>query len=249
MEDAINLKELLQTLKKRLLLIISITVLAGIISALITYFYLTPIYQSSTKLLINQTKDNQTTLNSSDVQVQANIQLIDTYNEIIKSSRILNEVAQKIDAGITAGQLNGQIEIVKSQNSQVVTIVVKDANAKLAAEIANTTAEVFQKEIVKIMKVDNVNILDKATVNPWPVEPNPVRNIAIALVIGLVAGIGIAFLLDYFDSTIKSEQDIERELGVTVLGNVAIIDDIKMEEMKARRAAKKQMVRSESLGS
>ncbi|MEH7180560.1 YveK family protein [Neobacillus vireti] len=247
MEETINLKELLSTLKKRLVMIILIAITAALVSGVISYFYLTPIYQASTQLLINQKRENQT-VNSGDIQVQANVQLINTYNVIIKSPAILDKVALKLGSDITSGQLNGAITVGQEANSQVVRISVRDTSAKRAAEIANTTAEVFQTEIVKIMNVDNVNILAKAVENNYPVEPNPIRNIAIALVIGLLLGVGLAFLLDYFDNTIKSEVDIEKELGLPVLGVIATIDEIKLEEMKERRAARKSTARSENIG-
>jgi len=76
------------------------------------------------------------------------------------------------------------------------------------------------------MNIDNVNILSKAKVeeNPAPIKPKPLLNMALALVVGLMLGIGIAFLLEYLDNTIKSEQDIERLLQVPVLGAVAAFD-------------------------
>ncbi|MEY2194031.1 YveK family protein [Neobacillus sp. BF23-41] len=250
MEETIDLKELLLILKKRLLLIITIVLLAGIASGLFTYFYLTPMYQSSTKLLINQTKEDQSSVNSANLQgqVQGNLQLIDTYNEIIKSSAILVKVAEKLNTGITVEQLISEITLASSENSQVVTIVVKDASAEQAAKIADTTAEVFQTEIVKIMKIDNVNILDYATVNPSPVDPKPTLNIAIGIVVGLMLGIAVAFLLDYFDNTLKNEKDIERELGLPVIGMITKIDEIKLEEKVSRRADK-SLARGEYLGS
>lgn len=249
LEDAISFKEVLQLLKKRLLFILSVTLLAGMASGLFSYFFITPIFQSSTKLLINQTNDNQRTMNSGEIQVQANLQLIDTYNEIIKSSRILGKVAEKLASGITVEELTEQISVEKSENSQVVTIVVKDASAEQAAIIADTTAAVFQTEIVNIMKIDNVNILDAATVSNKPVEPNMLKIIAIALVIGFLAGIVIACLLDYLDNTLKSESDIEKELGIPVLGNIAIIKDVEKEKKRNRKTANKSRVRSENLGS
>lgn len=250
MEESIDLRELFQILRNRLSLILIITITAVFVSGLFTFFYLTPMYQSSTKLLINQAKDSQTTVNPSDIQVQADIRLIDTYNQIIKSSRILAEVAEKLGTDVTVDQLNKQIEVQKTENSQVVTILVKDASAKHAAKIANTTAEVFQTEIVKIMKVDNVNILDKAVVNNLPVEPNPTLNIAIALVVGLMAGIGVAFLLEYFDNTLKSEQDIEVKLGAPVLGCIATIGDVKVDKSREqRRAIRKSAVKGERFDS
>ena len=81
------------------------------------------------------------------------------------------------------------------QDSQVVNVTVQDPDPQMAANIANTTAEVFQKEIVKLMNIDNVNILAKANIgeNPSPVKPQPLLNIAIALVVGLMAGVDLRF--------------------------------------------------------
>ena len=186
---------------------------AGIIS----FFIITPIYQASTQLLVNQAKNEQTEYNTN--TVQTNLQLINTYNVIIKSPAILDKVADQLGSDLTAGQLNEKITVASAADSQVVNVTVQDPDPQMAADIANMTAEVFQKEIVTLMNIDNVNILAKAEIgeNPSPVKPQPLLNIAIALVVGFMAGVGLAFLLEYFDNTIKNEQDIEKVLGLPVL--------------------------------
>jgi capsular polysaccharide biosynthesis protein len=128
---------------------------------------------------------------------------------------------------------------------------VQDPNAKVAAQIANKTAEVFKEEISDIMNVNNVSILAKADVteNPSPIKPRPLLNVAIAMIVGLMASFGLAFLLEYFDNTIKNEQDVEKILGLPILGVIAMIDDQKMEDSVARRNARKSSVRGENFGS
>jgi capsular polysaccharide biosynthesis protein len=249
MEETISLKELFETLKKRLLLIVSITVIAGMVSGVVSYFFLTPIYQASTQILVNQTKNDQGLYSPS--EVQTNLQLINTYNVIIKSPAILDKVVDELKLEMTASQLNGKITVGSEKESQVVNVSVQDSNPDTAALIANKTAEVFQKEIKSIMNVDNVSILAKAVVadNPSPIKPRPLMNVAIAIVVGLMAGVGIAFLLEYFNNTIKNEQDVEKELGLPILGIIATIDDQKMEDLKARRAARNSRVRGETIGS
>ncbi|OHR74239.1 capsular biosynthesis protein [Bacillus sp. HMSC76G11] len=249
MEETISLKELFQTLKKRLSLIIIITAIAAATSGIISYFILTPIYQSSTQILVNQAKSDQQAFNPG--EVQTNLQLINTYNVIIKSPAILDKVIQQLDLNMTSGQLNENVAVASEQNSQVVTISVQDKDPKQAAEIANTISTVFQKEIAAIMNVDNVSILSKADlgIDPSPIKPKPVLNIAIALVVGIIAGVGLAFLLEFLDNTIKNEQDIEKHIGLPVLGAITRID--MEQEMKDQKVAGNQITRTrgESIGS
>lgn len=222
--EEISLTEIFQTLKKRVWLIFSITSIAAIASAIISFFILTPIYQSSTQILVNQTNNEQALYNVSDIRT--NIELINTYNVIIKSPAILDKVIEELEIERSYGQLNSQISVASQNNSQVISITVQDPDPVLAAKIANTTATVFQREIIKIMNVNNVSILAQASIgdNPSPVKPQPLLNIAIAVVVGLMVGVGIAFLLEYLDNTIKSEQDIARILDIPVLGTVTVIN-------------------------
>ncbi|KKK38887.1 capsular biosynthesis protein [Mesobacillus campisalis] len=249
MEETISLKELLQTLKKRMALILAITLTAVIVSGVVSFFFLTPIYQASTQILVNQKNDEQAMYNSS--QVQTNLQLINTYSEIIKSNRILDIVADELNLGLTTEELKGQITVSNQNESQVINISVLDENPDTAADIANTVANVFAKEVVHIMNVDNVSILAEAAVTNGqaPVKPQPVLNIAIALVVGLMAGVGLAFLLEYLDNTVKDEQDVERQLELPILGVISVIDDKAMEEIKHGRSARKTKARGETVGS
>lgn len=246
MEETISLKELFQTLRKRLSLIVLITALATMTSGIVSYFFITPIYQSSTQLLVNQSREDQTPFQYTDIQT--NLQLINTYNVIIKSPAILDIVRDELNLEESIEELNEKITVNSEKDSQVVNISVQDPDPGRAATIANTIASVFQKEIKNLMKVDNVNILSKAEVkeNPSPIKPKPLLNMAIAFVVGLMTGVGIAFLLEYLDNTIKSEQDIEKILELPVLGAISEIDD----EFEATGQTKiqKSRVRGETYG-
>ena len=239
MEETISLQELFKTLRKRLILIISMVAVVVMIAGVISYFFLTPIYQASTQILVNQQKIEQQQFNSQDIQT--NLQLINTYNVIIKSPAILSKVIENLDLDTTPAALTNKITVTNAQNSQVVNISVEDPEPFKAVDIANTTAQVFQEEIQKLMKVDNVNILSPAVhvENPSPIKPNPVLNMAIAAVIGLMLGVGIAFLLEYLDTSIKNEQDIEDILQLPILGLISPIPEINnvnvTSQIKSRR--------------
>lgn len=233
MEETISLQDLFATLKKRLGLIVILTILAVIIAGVVSYTLMTPIYQTSTQILVNQEKTDASQLTNQNIQTD--LQLINTYSVIIKSPAILDEVSQQLDLGLSVESLISKITVSNAENSQVVNIAVQDPDPAIAVDIANTTADVFQEKIYELMNVDNVSILSPAVLkdNPSPVAPNPMLNMAIAGVIGLMLGVGIAFLLEYLDTSIKSSQDIEDVLDIPVLGFVSPIQE---ETIVAERA-------------
>lgn len=227
MEETISLRELFAVLRKRLWLIVLITIIAATVSGVISFFVLTPVYQSKTQILVNQAKSNEQLLYNTQA-VQTNVQLINTYNDIITSPAILDKVVKELKMNKSAQSLSGQIQVTSAPDSQVAQIVVQDTSAKRAAQIANMTASVFQKQVPKLMNVDNVKVLSKATVgeSASPIKPQPLLNIAIAVVVGLMIGIGLSFLLEYLDNTLKTEQDIENILDLPVIGVVTNIKDV-----------------------
>ena len=145
MEETISLQEIFQTLRKRIFLIFSFTVLAASLSGVISYFYITPIYESSTQLLINQESPEQM---YGVGDIETNLQLINTYNEIIKSPVILDLVKEELALKkMTMTELIKKISISSKGDSQVVTITVQDPDRFIARDIANSTASIFKREI------------------------------------------------------------------------------------------------------
>lgn len=224
MEETISIKELFLILRKRIWLIIVSTVISVATGAILSFYIITPTYQTSTQLLVNHTSNPEAQFSYGDIQT--NLQLINTYSVIIKSSAILDLVRDELDLKITTNALNEKISVSSQQDSQVVNIVVQEENPNTAVLIANKTAEIFQREIIKIMNVDNVTILAKAEMGETPnqVKPQPILNIAISFVIGFMVGVGMVFLQEYLDNTVKSERDIEKQLGLPVIGVVGLMN-------------------------
>ncbi|MGH1288376.1 YveK family protein [Bacillus toyonensis] len=246
MEETICLKDLFDILKKHVLIILSIAIGAAIVSSIINFYFVTPIYQSSTQILVNQKKQEGIIQPG---EVQTNIQLTNTYKVIIKSPVILEQVKNKLKLEISVQELSKRINVANEKDSQVIIITIQDEDIKTASDIANTIAEVFKDEVSKIMNVDNVTILSKAEINEGeePVKPRPMLNIGIVFGIGLILALGLAFLLEYLDSTLKTEEDIEKELQLPVFGVVTHISEEKRNVDNGLTDAKK--VRRRTIGS
>lgn len=223
MEETISLQDLFKTIRKRIGLIALLTILAVTIAGVISFLVLTPVYQSSTEILVNQSPTEAGQLTNQNIQTD--LQLINTYSGIIKSPVILSQVVEELNLDMTSDQLTEKITVSNADQSQIVNISVQDEDPSMAVDIANTTASVFENDIQELMNVDNVRILSPAVMkeNPTPVAPNPMLNMAIAAVVGLMLGVGIAFLLDYLDTSMKDQQDIEDILGLPLLGIISPI--------------------------
>src|SRR5699024_1846761 len=225
MEETISLKEIFEVIKKRFVLIVAIVCAAAIIAAVVSYFVLTPKYAASTKFIVNQGKQDESAAYSVN-DVRYNVELINTYNDIIESTAISQEVVETLELDMTAEELVKTIQVSSANDSQVVTVSVENESPVVAASIANTTVEIFQDQLTDLMNVDNVKILTAAELgeNPSPVSPNKKLNIAIAIVLGGMIGVGIAFLLEYLDNTIRTEEDVDKHLGLPVLGVISTIE-------------------------
>jgi capsular polysaccharide biosynthesis protein len=199
----INLKELFLVIKRRLWIISAVTFLAIVLGIILNNTTTVPLYQASSRIIIGADGETQKTL-----QV------------IVKDSIILDKVVKELNLNTSSAALAGQITVASIDASQVVSIAVIDTNPIQAAKIADTTAEIFKKEIPLIVGQDYVKLLSKAKVIDVPINPKNNNKIIIAAIAGLVISIGLAFLLESLDDRIRSEKEIESILGVQVLGRV-----------------------------
>lgn len=220
MEETLNLEDILQVIKKNVIMILIFTLLSGCIAAFGTIFLVTPQYEAKTEILVSQSQNTQSVNNQ---DIQASLQLINTYRDIIKSPTVLDEVINNLELEDTSEAISNKINVSNKNQSQVATVTVNDASPQKAENIANEVASVFQSKIVEIMNIDNVSILTVADVgeNPAPVSPQPVINTAIGLIIGMLAGLVIAFIRAFMDKSIQTEEEVKKYFDLPVLGKIS----------------------------
>ena len=218
MEEEISLVELFDIIKKHFRYIVLTTLATTVIAAIYTLFLVTPMHQSSTEMLVTQSSSENTMVSQSDITTS--ISLINTYEDIIRNNVILDPVIDDLDLDMTTGALRESITVQSQTNSQVFSIRAEHENPYQAAEIANTTADIFQDQIYDIMNVDNVTIISEATPNLSPASPNNLLNIIIGFLLGAMIGIGIIFIRELVDNTVKSKEQAEKITGWHNLGEV-----------------------------
>ncbi len=223
-----ELREYLNIIRRRLWMIAVFVLLATLTTAIVSYYFIQPIYEASTKLIVNRSNDEAGVPQLDFNTVNMNLKLIDTYKEIIKTPRIMDKVLElHPELNMTTDELISTVKVSSVNNTQVMTLEAQDASYEKAAHIVNAVSSVFKDEIPSIMKVDNVSILNEAlpNANPEPVKPKPLLNILISFIVSFMMGLGIAFLLEYLDDTIKSEEDVAQILGLPTLAVISKVKD------------------------
>ncbi|MBF2758619.1 capsule biosynthesis protein CapA, partial [Staphylococcus haemolyticus] len=132
---------------------------------------------------------------------------------------IIDDVAKK-DSKYSASQIKNMLNVASQSDSQILTINVENGSKNDAERVANEVAQIFRKDMPKIMNVDNVSILSKADGTATKVSPNLIQNLAIGLVLGLILALVIVVFKELFDRRIRTEEDVKRELNIPVLGTI-----------------------------
>ena len=232
----IDLVGLFYYLKKKIWIIVMVAVISAVIGFIYTSAFVTPQYTTETRMyVLNRTNENN--LTGSDFSVSNYV--LNDYKVLITGRNVTQEVIRKLNLNMPHTGLQQKIAVTIPENTRVLQIRVTDASAQRAADIANAVCDVAAVQIQQIMDVDAVKQVYAAEVPQSPSSPNVGRNTATAAFLGLLAAVGILTLIYVIDDTIRTEEDVERHLGLSVLGVIPDSSDMHV-GAEASAAAKKK---------
>ncbi len=225
-----EIKKYIDLIRKWLWLVIALPVAVGAVTAYLNFYVFVPTYEASTTMLI-------TGLSTTDVvegaataaatmsyeDIIAGQSLISEYSAIISSNRVTGAVVKELnDPDINEDVLRGMISINSVNDTRIIRISIVDPDPIEAAKIANVVADVFSDEIVSLYKIENVDIIDTAEVPELPFSPKKARNVVLSVFAAFIFSIGIMLLLEFLNTKIKTSEDVESRLGLSVLGRIPI---------------------------
>lgn len=164
----------------------------------------------------NGAQGQQTT--QSDVNL--NQSLVATYSEIVKSRKIADNVIKNLSLDYDTDELLNHVTVSTKQDTEIIKVEVVDSDKGLAADITNEIIKEFSKEISSIYKLQNVSQIDVAEEAEEPYNINIVKDMVIYLFVGIVLAFGVVFVIYYFDTTIKSSDEVENRFDLPVIGVV-----------------------------
>ena len=221
-EIEIDVRSLFATILNRLFVIILIGILVGGVAFVYTKFFISPQYVATTKVYILSKQDtNQKTLTTSDIAFAS--YLAKDYETLLTTRPVLQEVKKELNLDMSTDELEKMITVNVETDTRIMEISVTNTDPKLAKKIADKVREVANERLKVIMDdLEPVRSVDEAELPTTPASPNVKRN----TMMGFIAGFGISLLvviiLFILDDTIKTPDDIEKRLGVSVLAAIPL---------------------------
>ena len=230
-EIEVDLKELFFVFWGKLWIIL----LSGIVLGIAAYFYtsvmITPQYASDGTVYILTRSNSNQQVTTGDLNMSA--QLTSDFEELIISHTVLDEVIEQIDyEGLTFGSLKNKITVTNRTDTRILQITVTDPDPSMAKAIVDKVIEISSEKIKSIMDIEAVNLVDEGTLNSTPVSPSYKKNVLIGVLIGIVITSAIVIVMYLLDDKIHTGEDIEKYLGLSVLG---VIPEVSNEKKKMRR--------------
>lgn len=211
----IDLVGLFYYLKKKFLIIAAAFLLCAFAGYLCTTLFITPQYTAETRMYVLN-RSNESNVVSSDYQISNYI--LNDYKVLITGKNVTKEVIDQLGLEISSSALSQKINVSAPDNTRVLQITITDTSAERAASIANAVREVAAQQIQAIMDVEAVRLVYAAEVPQSPSSPNVMRNTGLAAVLGVVVAIVVLALIYILDDSIRTEEDVEHYLGLSVLG-------------------------------
>lgn len=206
--------------RAQVLLIIAIFIVIGFIY---TIGFVTPMYTSSTTLVLAKIDDKNAdsgSITTSDITL--NSKLISTYSELVKSKKVLREVITNLNININEDKLRSGIAVSSVKDTELIKITVTNEDANIATQVANEIAKVFEKQVAEMYNINNVYVVDEAELATSPSNINHIKDMIIFTFIGIVVAAIYVIVLNMLDTTIKSVEEVEKLLNLPVIASIPV---------------------------
>lgn len=224
--EELDLKDLFNMFWVRKLQIILIVAIFVVIGVIYSYAILKPEYRSTTSILLaksNTTQSEDSTITSTEITL--NQKLVSTYSELLKTDTVLTQVINNLNINKTTEQLKNNIQVSAKDDTEIIEISVTDSDREMAQRIANEVAQVFISQVAKeYYNMDNVYVVNPAQIESEPYNINHIKDLVIFAAVGFVVACIYVLIANMLDTTVKSTDDIEKKLGLTVLTTIPICD-------------------------
>ena len=220
-EQVISISEIFEALKKRWLMILTITLSITLIIGIMSFISSKPTYESRVKIFAGKTEQIQSDYSSQDLETYSN--LMNTYIGLIKTDDFMNKIISKTGINSSPKELMNTLQFITNDSTPILEIKYISSNPKIAEKVVSAVTEEFEVTIKEIVLNTYTKVIDSVKIEQ--VKTEKVKKIALGFLIGLILSCGLSFIFEYFDNTFKSKENLERELGIPVLGVIPLVNE------------------------
>lgn len=236
-EIEIDLKELWMVIVHKLWILVLSGIGMGAIVFLINYFAIIPKYESTTKIYVLNKQNSTAAITYSDLQTGT--QLTKDYMTLVTSRPVTDQVISELKLNLKYDELVHMITVENPTDTRILNIKVKYNDPYLAKQIADSVREASAIHITKVMDIDRVNMVEEANIPDTPASPHIIRNTGIGIVLGIFLATFTLSFIHIMDDTIKTPDDIEKYLELSVLSTIPYQKDL----VGAKRRREKRAIR------
>lgn len=236
--NQLDIMEIIGVLLSRFWVIVFSGILVGVCALIYTQMTTVPVYTSSTKIYILSKGEDSSSVTSSDLSLSAT--LANDYAELITDRTVTEGVISELGLSISASELASRISVTLPNSGRIITISVSDTDPYMACKLTSTVREVAASHIKDVMDTGAINVVEDADIPQGQTLTSYKRNGMAGAVVGMAIAIAIILLQYMMNDTIKKEEDVERYLGLSVLGVIPMSDTSKKRTPKKQKKQKKQ---------
>ncbi|MBQ3545413.1 MAG: protein-tyrosine kinase [Lachnospiraceae bacterium] len=233
-EIEIDLREIFAVLLDKIAIIILVALIGASIAFIYTKFMISPTYRSSTGIYVTnnqQTDSEQINVGS----LQSSSYLTKDYMVLAKSRPVLEAVIDELKLNISTEGLLGMLSVSTTTDTRIITISVTSTDPWKAKSIADAVREAAIEQITRVVGVDTVQKIDDANTPKNPIGPNLKLNVLIGFLVGFVVTVIIVLARYMLDDSIKVQEDVEKYLGISVLGTIPLTETPDSKKKKKKK--------------
>lgn len=217
-EIELRIQDILEILKRKWKLVITVVSITTIITALVNFFLITPIFQVNSKVFIGKEENINSKYDNSDVQMYQ--KLLKTYSELMKTKDLIEDSINKNNLNISADEVIDNLKVTPMTDTQILQVSYENKDKVLAREVLVSIIDEFMLESKTIIQNGNVKVIESAELPEKPISPQKALNVAIAFIIGFMVGASLALIKEYVDDTVKTKEQTENVMGLPVIGMI-----------------------------
>lgn len=221
-------------LRKLWVLILAAVVACGIVYGYIT-FLAKPLYSSTATLYVGK---NNGEISNSDVAVSES--LANDYGVILKRNVILKDVRDTLKLDMSVKDLEECISVLNVSGTRILDVTAVTPDPKLSKSIADTVCDVASEKFVELFHVDYVSIVDYGTIDKSPTNINLTVSMLLAAIIGILFAAFWITAVTLMDDNLRSSDDVERHLGLSVLGSFPRLTETETESKSSGKKRHKK---------